>query len=416
MCYGLSPRVVCGAYETFNRMKNNYLFLLFVLFVFGVVSCSEGADEIAPADGSEKFVATDGLARGEAGGDTGGQTGEPDQSGLVTAGEWNDLDNWDFWTTLIEKDENYVIAKNWGFNTKKRYAVKVRNGAEPVINAKVELREGTNVAWTAITDNMGSAELWADVFISDQQAQSKSYKLYVNNVLASDNPLVFRDGVNELTYTEPTSVNRFVEVAFLVDATGSMGDELEFLKDDLKSVVQEVISNDKALRVLTATVFYRDKGDEYIVRHSPFTFDIASTVNFIQKQSAAGGGDFPEAVDVALETGLTELQWTESSRTRIAFLLLDAPPHMEQDNIDRIQRSIKLAASKGVKIIPITASGIGTSTEFLTRMCAITTNGTYTFITNHSGIGGEHHESTVGDYQVEYLNKLMVRLIKKYSE
>jgi hypothetical protein len=45
------------------------------------------------------------------------------------------------------------------------------------------------------------------------------------------------------------------------------------------------------------------------------------------------------------------------------------------------------------------------------RSLAIATNGTYVFITNHSGIGDEHLEATVGNYQVEYLNNLMVRLI-----
>ncbi len=50
------------------------------------------------------------------------------------------------------------------------------------------------------------------------------------------------------------------------------------------------------------------------------------------------------------------------------------------------------------------------------RFMAISTNGTYVFITNDSGIGNEHLEPTVGEYQVEYLNDLLVRLINKYSE
>jgi len=50
------------------------------------------------------------------------------------------------------------------------------------------------------------------------------------------------------------------------------------------------------------------------------------------------------------------------------------------------------------------------------RFISIATNGTYVFITNDSGIGNSHLSPTVGKYDVEYLNNLMVRLIKKYSK
>ncbi|HEY0108510.1 MAG TPA: hypothetical protein VGB67_02715, partial [Fibrella sp.] len=60
--------------------------------------------------------------------------------------------------------------------------------------------------------------------------------------------------------------------------------------------------------------------------------------------------------------------------------------------------------------------GIDKETEFLMRMLAIGTQGTYVFITNDSGIGNTHLIPSVGDYQVEYLNELMLRLIVKYAK
>jgi hypothetical protein len=50
------------------------------------------------------------------------------------------------------------------------------------------------------------------------------------------------------------------------------------------------------------------------------------------------------------------------------------------------------------------------------RFFAIATGGTYTFLTNHSGVGNEHIEATVGDYKVEQLNDLIIRLIGQYTE
>ena len=74
-----------------------------------------------------------------------------------------------------------------------------------------------------------------------------------------------------------------------------------------------------------------------------------------------------------------------------------------------------IASQKGIKIIPVTASGIDKDTEFLMRFFSITTNSTYVFITNDSGIGNDHLIASVGEYQVENLNDLMVRIITKYS-
>ena len=226
----------------------------------------------------------------------------------------------------------------------------------------------------------------------------------------------FQRGVNEINLAQQPSTSARVEIAFMVDATGSMGDELEFLKEDLVSVIEKVENGNAGTNFYTGTVFYRDQGDDYVVRHSNFSSEIENTSNFIKAQSADGGGDFPEAVHTALTTTLTELQWSNDAKSRIAFLLLDAPPHYEDQIVDQVQSSVKLASEMGVKLIPITASGIDKETEFLMRFMAASTNGTYVFITDDSGIGNDHLEASVGQYEVEKLNDLIVRLINKYSE
>lgn len=50
------------------------------------------------------------------------------------------------------------------------------------------------------------------------------------------------------------------------------------------------------------------------------------------------------------------------------------------------------------------------------RFLAISTNGTYVFVTDDSGVGNPHLKPSVGQYEVEFLNDLMVRLINEYSE
>jgi hypothetical protein len=99
----------------------------------------------------------------------------------------------------------------------------------------------------------------------------------------------------------------------------------------------------------------------------------------------------------------------------LLFLVLDAPPHTDSASVRRMQLAAAKAAAMGVRIIPLTASGINKPAEYLMRSLALATNGTYTFITNHSGIGGDHIAPSTDSYKVELLNNLLVRLIRDFS-
>ena len=62
--------------------------------------------------------------------------------------------------------------------------------------------------------------------------------------------------------------------------------------------------------------------------------------------------------------------------------------------------------------MPVAASGIDRSTEYLFRLLAVQTQGKYIFITNDSGIGGDHLSAEVGQHAVETLNQILVRTIR----
>lgn len=344
-----------------------------------------------------------------------GQGGIQPQGGLVTAGEWNDLDNWAFYQKTLMKEPFKGFPDDWQMYTNHRIAVALTAKNKPAANATVTLFRNDTPIWTTKTDNLGRAELWVGAFQKEKELNTALLRLKVNEQWVST-AAISETQVNRIALDEtlPSPTN-LVQIAFMVDATGSMGDELEFLKMDLKKVINEVQKTNTQLKISTGTVFYRDEGDEYVVKHSPFTEDINQTTEFISQQRADGGGDFPEAVDKAL-VQLNQLQWQPEARTRIAFLVLDAPPHNKPAVISSIQYSVKTAAASGIKLIPVVASGIDKTTEFLMRFIAMYTNGTYVFITDHSGIGNKHLEPSVGEYQVEKLSDLMVRLIKKYSE
>lgn len=392
--------------------------ILPIVATFLVASCSM-ADR-APGDYESGMMDAPGA---DASPEEGGNNNS--MAGVVTAGEWNDLENWDFWNDLMnsQNSNNYSSYLNyWNLYTANRFAVTVVDAAgNPVCGAKVELfvNDSQNASWTAISDNTGSAELWYNIGSSVNTDEEKVFTAAVNGKKISE-PLIptynssEQINMNELV-AEQTNPRNSADIAFIVDATGSMHDEIDFLKDDQLNIIQRASANTtKELR--TAALFYRDEGDQYVTRLEDFTTNPEETLKFIKKQEAQGGGDYPEAVHTALEKTLQNLSWGEDNYARVAFLLLDAPPHYQQDVLSSLKKSIELYAANGIKIIPIAASGVDKNTEFILRLMAIYTDGTYTFITNHSGVGNDHIVPTIGQYQVEQLNDLIVRLIQEYTE
>jgi len=359
---------------------------------FSITSCYKTAPDVMEAESQD----SGGSAAGEA--------------GVLTAAEWSDLKNWSFWNNLLNSNSNLKnTSSEWSFYTNNRISVVVQdNDRNPVVNATVSLKKDEALVFETISDNRGSAELWVGLTDENLNVNPDDYTLYVNGVEAFRG---FNQGTNYLIAADNADYDNEAQVAFIVDATGSMSDELNFLKLDLEDVINKVGIKNPTTTIHTGSVFYRDKGDDYLTKMSSFTTNIASTITFIEDQRAGGGGDTPEAVHTALEEALSKLAWNEHAKTRLAFLMLDAPPHHKSEVIESLKKSINEAAKRGIKLIPIAASGVDKETEFLMRHFAIATNGTYVFITNDSGIGNDHIQATVGDYEVEYLNDLLVRLI-----
>ena len=342
------------------------------------------------------------------------------KSGLLTAGEWNDLSNWGFWTDILD-DENYSGKTDyWEFYPENLVVVKVvDNNNVGIANVSVELFNSNSREFTTKTDNAGYAYCWINLFEEgDRKIKAKDFSLkvdgdWVNKSLKLTTKQDQKLNVNVVVDDSIRHPKARADVAFIVDATGSMDDEIKFLKSDLSYIIDHASSESKvALR--TAALFYRDEGDAYLTRANDFTNDASETQEFVSKQDADGGGDYAEAVHSALEASLQDLSWNASARARIAFLILDAPAHHETHVIESLQKSIKRYAKKGIKLIPVAASGIDKDTEFMLRFFDVVTGGTYVFLTDDSGIGNSHIKASVGDHKVEYLTDLIIRLIKKY--
>jgi len=371
---------------------------------------SNGEDGMALSTTAESFSDASTISTSDRGESTSNGQIEP---GVLTAGEWNDLNNWDFWNNLLSNQEYYEDVNKWHLKEIKRYSFLVTgNNKSWVANAEISLMANEVEVWKTKTDNKGKATLWSDLELDGLTARIKFEETEKVIIAIKEHA----EGINKVSINKTTNNENIIDIYFAVDATGSMGDEINYLKVELNNVIKQIKQNNPLLDMRFGSVFYRDEGDNYVTRPFNFTTNEASLISFISDQSANGGGDFPEAVHSALDIAITQNSWNDNASARILFLLLDAPPHYTQEAISSLELNLINAAEKGIKIIPITASGIDKATEYLMRSFAILTNGTYVFITDDSGVGNAHLQPTIGAFEVEKLNDLMVRLVGEYVD
>lgn len=331
---------------------------------------------------------------------------------LLTAGEVNDFTKWKMWEDFSENDFK-LYANNWKLYVNQRYCVQIQNKNKyAAVGVYVYLLDAVtkDTVWRAVTDNTGKAELWAN--IGEANKKKNDYIIVCKgSTVTITKPYLFQEGINRIELNTECTTNNKVEIAFVVDATGSMGDEIEYLKLELEDVLTKTFEKYNNLEFRAASVFYRDLGEEYVTKHIDFNSDLLKVLNFIKLQRAEAGGDMPEAVDAALETALDSLSWSTDARTKIMFLILDAPPHSEAQQ--KMYYLIQKAAAMGIRVVPVVCSGADKNTEFMMRSIALATNGTYLFLTDHSGVGKAHIQPTTDSYHVELLNDILPRIIQQ---
>lgn len=327
-------------------------------------------------------------------------------AGMLTGSIVFDNDAYAYWKSLIQSgQEGEGIFKKYFdeyiFDTSKRIHIQIENAS----NVKVELEDEN---YSTYTDALGNAYLFAK---EDRETYDIKVTYYDNNNDKKSFKTKVTDG-DKLTLNDNTFKKDVIELMLVMDTTGSMGDELSYLQKEIIDVISQVQQDNLNATIKLALLFYRDKGDEYVTRYFDFTTDIISQIQNLEKQNSNGGGDFEEAVYKALGEAVDK-QWSSTSETRLILHVADAPSHDEE--IKKWYDAVTKCASKGIKIITIASSGIDKKTEYFFRSQSMMTGGAYVFLTDDSGIGDSHLEATTEEaLVVEYLNKLLIRLINGY--
>lgn len=381
----------------------------------------------APAPAAEEAApAMEAPAEGYAGGSEYGSDSGSQQPGreTVTAGVTDDNEDFAEYLAYLDRHPGAYANRR---DVSERYVITVVDeGGRTVHDAEVEISADDRPVFSGRTD-AGGRVIFMPRALEDagQWRRAREFRVVASKGYVARSETFARDARQQ--GGEWTLVLEGVErprqtqldLLFLLDATGSMSDEIEKLKVSMASIADEIAALPEAPDVRFALVAYRDQGDQYVVRPFDFTTRLGAFQRELARVYAAGGGDTPEDVNSALHTAVHEMSWRPEETVRLAVLVGDAPPHIDyrwqQYSYDQ---DMFAAVERGIKIFPVAASNTDESGEYTFRQMAQATGGKFVFLTYEdaddpsSGPGTETSHD-VENYSVNTLDKLIVRLVRE---
>lgn len=334
------------------------------------------------------------------------------EHGQLTAGDWDDNLNFPFYLSYLDK----FLSANRDYphlSVSDRAVIVVRNAeGRPVSGARVVVSAGIKPYFAGTTAADGRV-----LFVPALDGASRGQPLTVTVDPPADQARLApvrvaapAQGSEWRVVLPDAEVRRpwALDLAFVVDTTGSMSDELEYLKAEIQGISDAVKRTYGEIEIRYALVTYRDHGDIYVTRTQDFT-NLANFRAKLNVESAGGGGDAPEAMDEAA-VAMNELSWRPGNVARVAFLVTDAPAHRERAM--QFLRQADLARKRGIRLYTVAASGVDDQAEFLLRQAAELTLARYVFLTDDSGIGNSHAEPHIPCYQVQLLSNVVARMLR----
>ena len=176
-----------------------------------------------------------------------------------------------------------------------------------------------------------------------------------------------------------------VEVAFVLDTTGSMGGLIEGAKRRIWSIARRIGEGRPRPDLRLGLVAYRDRGDAYVTQVHDLTGDMDAVYRALMSFQADGGGDGPEHVSAALHDAVHRVSWSQGRGLKVIFLVGDAPPHVDyQDGLD-YRRHAREAAARGI-VIETIQCGEDQATSAVWREIAALATGHYARIDAQGGM------------------------------
>jgi hypothetical protein len=340
------------------------------------------------------------------------------QQPAIRAGEVDDNADFADYLTYLANPLPGVAA----VDVSERYLLTVVNGEQqPVLDARVRVFDGPSLVWEGRTYAGGRTVLFPRALVISENSAELRVTVEKGNSAAEATLRRGQNGEQTIVLNGAAALPQQprLDVLFLLDATGSMGDEIGRIQDTIAEIAARIERIEPRPAVRFALVSYRDRGDAYVARtDAPFTADVAGFREALLQVHADGGGDTPEDLNEGLRVALQELNWADDA-VRLTFLVADAAPHMDYGQQFVYTNAAREAVARGVKIYPIAASNTDPVAEYVFRQLAQQTLARFIFLTYHQGENGGAPGDTTqmhvdpAEFTVERLDDLVVRVVER---
>ncbi len=203
-----------------------------------------------------------------------------------------------------------------------------------------------------------------------------------------------------------------MDVVFVLDTTASMSQLIEGAKRKIWSIASKLQASNSDLDLRIGLVAYRDMGDRYITKVVPLSSDMDNIYAQLVKFRANGGGDGPEHVNRGLHDALNKMQWRGNKTDRHIFLVGDAPPHDDYNDVPKSHDLAKDARERGISLHAIRC-GTDVSTKYAWTRIASLGGGTYASIAQS---GGMQQVATEYDRELKKLNDKLADTVVGYGK
>lgn len=327
----------------------------------------------------------------------------------LRAGAVDDNQAWDDYLLYRNGFLQYGIPVHDVDITGRRIITVTRPDGTPVMGASVTLldADGATVA-TDMTRSYGTAMVFPVGEVTGMKVLALKDGEQAEVALDGDT----RE--HDLTLdAAPTPSPIDLDVLFLIDVTGSMGDEIDRLKQTIDTIAARIDALPAETNLRLAMTVYRDRGDTFVTSTHQFTPDIDAFSDALAEVIADGGGDYPESLNEGLHEAIHLPEWRVDDTVSLIFLVADAPPVLTYAQDYDYAVEMFEAAERGITIHPIASSGLDDQGEYVFRQLAQVTGGRFVFLTY--GAGGAPGDDTthhVDDYSVLSLDDLVVKIVE----
>ncbi len=209
-----------------------------------------------------------------------------------------------------------------------------------------------------------------------------------------------------------------LDILFILDTTGSMGEEIERLKTTIEIINLNLSSLSSKPGLRFGMVLYKDMEDEYVTRIIPLTGSLDKFRKALNEVAASGGGDTPEDLQTALKDAMQKVDWNRNG-IRLSFIITDAPPHLDYGQDYTYVQAAVDAKKQGIKIFSVGTGGLDLMGEYILRQISQYTSSRFIFLTygeqweSEGGEPGSVSHHTGANYQTDKLEAIIIRFTKE---